>query len=76
MTFKNKWKLYELINKEPYKSITELQNLIRWNRKKVCKYLKKLENDNMIKWKLNKIYPTPMCNFLDSDILKKISMSK
>ena len=74
MRFSNRWKLYELINKYPYKGSHDLAEMLGWKkREKIHKYLRKLLEDGLIKFEdfiLNSgkkwgFYPTPWQELMD-----------
>ena len=67
MKFDKRWKLYELINKYPYRSSYDLAELLGIKHKKIHKFLEKLMKNGIIKFErfiLNSnlkwgFYPTP-----------------
>lgn len=71
MRLKNRWKLYELINKKPNHSITEYSTIIGWNRKKTIKVLERLHKEGMIKMIFNRYYPTPWQELIDWEEFNK-----
>lgn len=48
MRMKNKWFLYEFIDKNPGLTINELSKKINWSISKLNHYVQKLINDGMI----------------------------
>ena len=76
MRFSNRWKLYELINKYPYKGSHDLAEMLGWKkREKIHKYLRKLLEDGLIKFEdfiLNSgkkwgFYPTSVKELINWD---------
>ena len=50
MRFNIRWKLYKLINKNPYKSSYDLAEMLGIKHKRIHKYLERLLKDNLIKF--------------------------
>ncbi|KKK92617.1 hypothetical protein LCGC14_2701130 [marine sediment metagenome] len=44
MTFKKRWFLYEVIDKNPGLTVDELRQKVKWTRKKIIRYANKLVN--------------------------------
>ena len=85
MFFNNKWKMYEIINKEEKVNFQFLRFLMGWSKRKTKRNLDKLIKDNLIKTQKgcekcgidNIIYlPTPFGEFLDEDFKKKWTIKK
>lgn len=47
-TMKNKYYLYEIINKNPNKTMNDLANIVKWKSKKLRYYIKKLITDKVV----------------------------
>lgn len=60
----SRWKLYEIIDKNPALSIEELSKKINWSRRKIYRIIKKLNRDEMIKIKC---FPVPMKEFIKNN---------
>ena len=75
LRFNNRWKLYEFINKNPYKSSYDLAEMLGIKHEKIHKYLTKLLKDGLIKFerfipntKLKwGFYPTPWQELINWD---------
>lgn len=50
MRSKRRWKLYELINKYPYKGSYDLAEMLGIKHKKIHKYLHRLIEDGLVKF--------------------------
>lgn len=77
-TFKKRWKLYELINKYPYKSSYDLAKMLKWKHEKIHVYLEKLLESKLIKFEryvsIDKkwgFYPTPWQELINWDEFNK-----
>ncbi len=56
MNCKRLWKLYEIINKNPYKSSYDLAEMLKIKHKKIHKYLTQLLNDGLIKFEMFDVF--------------------
>ena len=84
MRFKNRWKLYEFINKHPYKSSYDLAEMLGIKHKRIHKYLERLLKDGLIKFERFTpntelkwgFYPTPMEELINWDEFNKNNEGK
>ena len=71
MLFKNTWKLYEWISKNPKKVILEMAWDLGWSHKKVQRHLNKLVKDGVVKMEKRGTdclyFLTPWTEFIDWD---------
>ena len=68
MTFKKQWLLYEIIDKNSGLTIDELQQKLKWKRKKILRYANKLVKDKIVLQP--KYFPTPFKDLINWDEMK------
>jgi len=71
MRFKNTWKLYEWINKNPLSPIGEMMLGLGWSKKKIQRHVDKLVKMKAVKMKMDRVchlyYPTPVKELINWD---------
>ncbi|KKN05167.1 hypothetical protein LCGC14_1090080 [marine sediment metagenome] len=68
MTFKKRWFLYEVIDKNPGLTIDGLQQKVKWKRRKILRYVNKLVKDKIVLQP--NYFPTPFKDLINWDEMK------
>ena len=67
MMIEKRYFLYEFIDKNPGLTIDELQQKLKWKRRKISRYTNKLVKDKMVQ---KKYFPTPLKDLINWNEMK------